>query len=145
MLSQVKHQHWRDEMAWPDTRTCIAFAPLLFILFLGPSQLFTSWILQEISGNFRYTHSAWCGRKDAAFWNKTRYVPRVSFAIWMRIQWIKYFGKGVYAFLLFKSQNKITDQGQTFRKAFSKGQYYFWGAWSLKILFLKNSKNLGLT
>lgn len=73
MLSQVKHQHWTDEMAWCDTITCIACAPLLLIVFQDLPNYLLAEFCKKFLGNFRYIHSAWCECwKDVAFWKENR-------------------------------------------------------------------------
>lgn len=140
MLSQVKHQHWIDEMAWPDTRTCIAYIPLLFILF----QDLPNYLLAEFWNKFQVTSGTSTvpgvdvGRM-LPFGSKTGYgyiTGCISCAYeWRYSEW-SILAK-TYAFFLFNSQNTITDQGQTFRKAFLKGQYYFLGP-EAKNTVLKN-------
>lgn len=86
MLFQGKPQHWTDEMAWCDTSTCLACAPLLFIIF----QDIPNWSLAEFCKKFLVTSGTSTvlgvdvGRM-LPFGRKTGYVPRISCAIWMRI------------------------------------------------------------
>lgn len=105
VLSQVKHQHWTDGVAWPGINSYTVCAPLLFPF----SRFFLiSWILQEVTGNFWYLTEGYPTVLGGVLpFRRTGYLHKLSIAICMKTQWTKDFCKELDAFLVFKSQNKI--------------------------------------